>query len=87
MTLREQIEEQNAAIRAISHGLKALIDELHEAGLVRRENVASRLSRLRGENAEPIPTIVALASAISAGHFATRDLRDDMSVIDGGKMD
>lgn len=70
MTRQEEVEQQNAAIRAVSAGLRALVDELHEAGLVDRQNVADRLSRLRKDGGQPIPAIQALAQAISEGAFA-----------------
>lgn len=87
MTRVEEVEEQNAAIRAIAAGLRALVDELHEAGVVDRNLVAERLSRLRAEGGEPIPTVEALAQGIAEGAFATRSVRDDLSVIEGGKGD
>ena len=87
MTRKEEVEEQNAAIRSVAAGLRALVDELHEAGVIDRVNVANRLNRLRGENGQPIPSIQALAQGIAEGAFASKTTRDTLGVIDGGKDD
>ena len=85
MTRDEEIQHQNHAIQAVSCGLMALVDELHEAGVIDRQEVAGRLSRLRDESGQPMETVSALVEAIAAGNFATTTMRDQMGVIDGGK--
>lgn len=87
MTREEEVAEQNAAIRAVAAGLRALVDELHEVGVLDRQDVADRLSRLRAEAGQPIPAVEALVEGIAEGAFATKSTRDTLGVVDGGKED